>query len=443
MDGAAALARIEHFVILYLENRSFDNLYGLFPGADGLLDDACQLKAPLQRDAEGRLYEKLPGPGGPGSLFDGLANHPFLIDPLISPHETTPDPTHMFFTQQAQINGGAMDRFVAFGSARAFSVGVYDTAKLPLARYAGDFTLCDRFFQSAFGGSFLNHQWLVSARTPSFPSATESLSREPEREPHTPFPVSPTGVFTGEDWSLTSDLYAVNTVQSINWPHDAASEESLLPSQTAPTIGDRLSEAGLSWAWYAGGWDEARAYAAGDPSATYTENVASFQFHHQPFVYFESFKEGAPGRAHLKDERDLLADLAQERLPAVAFVKPVGFDNEHPGYTNLRRGEDHAASLIEAIMQSSAWPTTAVIVTYDENGGFADHVSPPTIDRWGPGARIPALVISPRARKHHVDHTTYETVSVLATLEHRFGLAPLSSRDASAQDLSPAFSLSD
>ena len=120
-------------------------------------------------------------------------------------------------------------------------------------------------------------------------------------------------------------------------------------------------------------------------------------------------------------------------------MKPVGDENEHPGYTDLDQGEQHTAALIEAVRNSPDWKRTAVIVTYDENGGFWDHVSPPVVDRWGPGTRIPTLVISPRARRHFVDHESYDTTSILATIEHRYGLRPLSPRDAEANDLRNAF----
>jgi phospholipase C len=91
------------------------------------------------------------------------------------------------------------------------------------------------------------------------------------------------------------------------------------------------------------------------------------------------------------------------------------------------------------VRQSKDWKDTAVIVTYDENGGFWDHVAPPVVDRWGPGTRVPTLVISPRARRHYVDHESYDTTSILATIERRYGLAPLSPRDAAANDLRHAF----
>ncbi len=95
--------------------------------------------------------------------------------------------------------------------------------------------------------------------------------------------------------------------------------------------------------------------------------------------------------------------------------------------------------LIDAVRNGPDWNDTAIILTYDENGGFWDHVPPPVVDRWGPGSRVPALVISPWAKKHYVDGTQYDTTSILATIEHRWNLAPLTSRDAHAKDMSNSF----
>jgi acid phosphatase len=202
-----------------------------------------------------------------------------------------------------------------------------------------------------------------------------------------------------------------------------------VPPLTNPTIGERLSAKGISWAWYSGGWDAAR---AGHPDPL-------FQFNHQPFAYFANYAPGTRGATHLQDETALYRALATGTLPAVSFVKPDGADNEHPGYANLFDGEAHAAALIERIMHSSAFNSTAIIVTYDENGGFWDHVPPPKLDRWGDGTRVPAIIISPFAKRHSIDHTTYDTTSILALIEKRFGLKPLSHRDAAAAPLLNAF----
>jgi phospholipase C len=107
----------------------------------------------------------------------------------------------------------------------------------------------------------------------------------------------------------------------------------------------------------------------------------------------------------------------------------------------LENAENYAATLIEAVMASRYWPSTAIIVTYDDFGGWFDHVPPPVIDRWGPGGRVPTLIISPFARKGFVDHTLYDTTSILRFIEWRFGLAPLGSRDAQANNLLNAFEL--
>jgi phospholipase C len=85
------------------------------------------------------------------------------------------------------------------------------------------------------------------------------------------------------------------------------------------------------------------------------------------------------------------------------------------------------------------WAHTAIIITYDEHGGFWDHVAPPVVDRWGPGSRVPTLIISPLARKHHVDHHRYDTTSILALIEARWRLAPLTSRDRAADPLTGSF----
>jgi phospholipase C len=164
--------------------------------------------------------------------------------------------------------------------------------------------------------------------------------------------------------------------------------------------------------------------------------------------YFASFAPGtAARRAHLRDEAEFLqAARASKRhckLKPVSFVKPVGAENEHPGYASVSTGSDHLVDLLSAIETSRCAKRTLVIVTYDEFGGAWDHVPPPgqgatsgPHDKWGPGTRIPALVVSPRLRRRFsVDHTRYDTTSILATIERRFGVAPLGPRDAAVNDL--------
>ncbi len=232
---------------------------------------------------------------------------------------------------------------------------------------------------------------------------------------------------------MTPDGYAVNTLYSVYSPHPPDADPArLLPPQMMSTIGDRLNDKGISWAWYSGGWNE----------ALVGKYDRAFQFHHQPFAYFKNYGDGTEGRKkHLKDEDDLIGDIEKGTLPAVAFYKPVGEENEHPGYANVASGDDKVADIIERIRKSPAWTNTAIIVTYDENGGFWDHVAPPRLDRWGPGVRVPTVIVSPLAKRGFIDHTIYDTTSILALIERRFDLPPLAERDAKANGLANAFEL--
>jgi len=431
---------IDHFVVIYLENHSFDNLYGTFPGADGLAnaDPAHTLQTDFSNTVMKCLEQNDPQLTSPplpadacstaqGDPFNShFGNAPFSIDAYVPANMKTRDLVHRYYQNQVQIHGGKNDRFAAASDAKGLAMGVYDTSNLPLADYARRYTLADNFFQGAFGGSFLNHQWLIAARTPAFANA---VSDGGSCDLHSVLGANGMPTKDGALTTVADGDWAVNTIQPFNPPFAAADACRRLPPLNGTTIGDRLTAAGLDWAWYAGGWDKA---VAGSPPAL-------FQFHHQPFAYYSKYAPGTPGRSHLRDETEFIAAAQSGDLPAVSFVKPVGDENEHPGYTDLDQGEQHTAALIEAVRNSPDWKRTAVIVTYDENGGFWDHVSPPVVDRWGPGTRIPTLVISPRARRHFVDHESYDTTSILATIEHRYGLRPLSPRDAEANDLRNAF----
>ncbi len=419
---AKGLEQIDHIVVIYLENRSFDNLFGLFPHAEGL---AQAKKAPLQVDDYGKPYVALPpvfAGKQPDTRFPlNLPNAPFDIADYVKPNQQHPDLTHRFFIHQMQINGGRNDRFAQLSSAGALTMGYYDLSGSALWQYAKEFTLADHFFQAAFGGSFLNHQWLICACTPAFKEAPIEL-RQWKNDTKTGKPIN--------DPTVTDDGYAVGTIQPFNTPFDDTKHGRRLPVQYHATIGDRLSEKGISWAWYSGGWDDAIARRKTD---------GNFQYHHQPFVYYANYAPGSPGRAeHLKDKAQLLSDLGGE-FPHVAFYKPVGSNNQHPGYATLQAADQDVKEVVEAIRSSAIWPRTAIIITYDEFGGFWDHLAPPVIDRWGPGTRIPTIIVSPLAKKGYVDHTQYDTTSILKLIENRFDLEPLSDRDAQAHDLGNAF----
>jgi len=138
----------------------------------------------------------------------------------------------------------------------------------------------------------------------------------------------------------------------------------------------------------------------------------------------------------------MTAAIAEGNLPQVVFYKPTGILNQHPGYADILSGDEHVAELVAKIKASPLWNSTAIIVTYDENGGFWDHVTPPKGDRWGPGSRIPAIIISPYAKRGYVDHTPYDTTSILKLITKRFDLEPLPGVRAGAGDLTAAFDFS-
>jgi acid phosphatase len=285
---------------------------------------------------------------------------------------------------------------------------------------------------------------------------TASCDPGPGRAP------TPPGVLCGD--------YAVNTIQPPYQPYAPGTPlNRRLPPQTAPTIGNRLSDAGVDWAWYSGGWSNADGDVGGPGWTNGTGPTCSdpdtadhavfpncpdklFQYHHQPFNYYATYAPGTAARAaHLRDEQEFL-QLARSSdtscdLKPVSFIKPVGAENEHPGYASVTAGSSHLIRLLRAVERSRCAKDTMVVVTYDEFGGQWDHVRPPgqggkrgPHDVFGPSTRIPALVISPFLRDSFVvDHTQHDTTSVVATIERRFDLAPLNSRDAAVHDLSSVF----
>nr|WP_315429286.1 acid phosphatase [uncultured Albidiferax sp.] len=423
------LAQIGQIVVVYLENRSFDHLFGLYPGANGVPNALAQGLG-VQVDANNQPYAVLPPPladktGKPDARLAGpIPNGPFRLDPKIGLGDTLFSPIHAFWANQRQINGGRNDRFVADGNSGGLLMGTYDGSSLGLWKLAQRFTLADNFFQSAFGGSFLNHFWLVCACTPVYANAPHHIvaldAQGRSAEPDEP------------EAYVTQDGYAVNTMQG-SWLYDPTKKQALLPPQTAPTIGDRLSDKGIPWAYY--GQDFNRAVAATQAG----KGLSTFSYHHQPFIAFKRFIDSeAQRKAHLKDRADFMADAQGGTLPPVSFYKPTGGKNMHPGRGSVAEGDAEATEIVNAVMAGPQWKNTVVIVTTDENGGFWDHAAPPKGDRWGPGSRIPAIIVSPFSEGGRIDHTQYETVSILKLIEDRFGLAPLGTRDAKATSLAKA-----
>jgi phospholipase C len=553
--------RFDHLVVIYEENHSFDNLWGLWPGVNGLNSRSAALRA-RQVDASPRrnplpclfqddvnlaappLDKVCSGTKADGSSFDShFRNKPFAINDVLpppaktcfpsSPAAPTPptngvaapggepggctrDLVHRFYQEQFQIDRGRQDRYVTGSDAAGLAMGYYDTTALPLYQYLNGpdgppYVIEDNFFAGAFGGSFLNHQFLIASRAPLWPggadrsgvqtgcasgtancdlhSIVDGNGMPKAYDLYKPFGVGVANPVVADNpltqagrtplgglcvvaagavrppLGTTCGDYAVNTIQPASQPYmPGTAVGKRLPLLTTPTIGDRMTGKGVTWAWYAGGWADAAGYVGlpgwtnGDDkkcgSNTFTTATypycpdLRFQFHHQPFNYYDKYKPmpDANGRemnpqrrAHLLDEQDFLI-AARVGLANVSFVKPMGAENEHPGYTGVDQGDRHLVELIRAIQASPQWKSTVIVITYDEFGGSWDPVPPPRTDQWGPGTRIPAMVISPLLAKHAaVDHTLHDTTSILALIERHWRLAPLGRRDGAVADLRSAF----
>jgi acid phosphatase len=463
-------ANIKNVVVIYLENRSFNNLFANFPGTASPLS-AAPAAACVQRDRDGSVLPSLPKVWGGmvpntqdigGKKYaikeddvKGLPNGPFkLVDTEGKPLPEaiiTRDLWHLFYQNQMQINGGKNDGFAAWGNTGGMVMGYYgETNKnLGLWKIAEQYTLCDNFFMAAFGGSYLNHQFLISGRVPEYFNAKDTAAKKkiavlddgPTGFRLSTTPDSPASAMDGQphfvnNGAITPDGYAVNTMAPPYQPsyirpafdgdplHADPADAGTLPPQTYDTIGDLLSRKGVSWAWYGGAWQAALDARGGGEKP-------NFQYHHQPFNYFKQFAPGTKAREeHLRDggmgdspiSNKFIADAVAGKLPAVTFYKPQGNLNLHAGYSDIESGDAHIANVIEHLKKSPQFKNMLVVITFDENGGWWDHVAPPKGDRWGPGSRIPAIIISPYAKKGHVDHNFYDTTSIMRFITRLHGL---------------------
>ncbi|MBE7942372.1 MULTISPECIES: acid phosphatase [Ramlibacter] len=461
--AADKLQRVGHVVVIYAENHSFDNMYGLFPGANGIANATPAQYTQLDHDGTPLPELVVFGANGkPDPAFPRMPNKPFRIDaPPVNRPPTTlvPSPIHAFFHNQEQINGGRNNMFAALSTVGGWVMGHYDGSQFRLWHWAQEYTLADNFFMGAFGGSYLNHQYLICACAPRHENAPAAMvarldaNGKLEKKPGSPSArEGAVQVWSSGGGQVTPDGFSVNTSQPPYQPSgvppapggplalaDPAGSKAAgvpVPPQTARTVGDTLSARGIDWAWYAGGYRAALADGMQPPgvkrSVIYVRAPGSpnFQPHHQPFNYYARFAPGTADRErHLKDGEDFLQAIERGTLPPVAFYKPAGVNTQHPSYTDIATGDEHVAGVLEKLRASPQWKDMLVIVTYDENGGYWDHVAPPAGpgwgDRFGPGTRIPTLLVGPMVKRGFIDHTAYDTTSILKFITERFGLEPL------------------
>ena len=302
-----------------------------------------------------------------------------------------PELVHDRRTQQIQYASGRMDGFVRGASADRQNVeravmGYYDDRDVPFYwNVAHDYVLFDRFFAAAPDGSVANHLfWVTGTPGPSSGAAGENA-------------------FSQQDLGDLS------------------------------TIFDRLEERGISWKFYVQDYDPPLGEGAGNTA----DSVQSVRV---PLLAYSRYRNDPRLFSHIADLDQYYEDLETGRLPAVAYIAPAGASEHPPG--RLQAGQTLVRTLITALARSGAWDSSAFMWTYDEWGGWFDHVRPPRVDGASYGFRVPALLVSAYARRDYVDSTQLDTTSILRFIEDNWALEPLAGRDARANSFGRAFDFS-
>ncbi len=296
------------------------------------------------------------------------------------------DLEHREATHESQYRGGAMDGFVfalrAAGKDAETTMGYYDDRDLPYYwNVADEYVLFDRFFSSASGGSIENHMYWIAG--------------VPGREP------GESSQIPAEGWS---DI---------------------------PTIFDRLEDAGISWKFYVQNYNPRITIATpeiGDRGAQIVWN---------PLLAYPRYINDPKLFGKIVDLPEYFEDLANDTLPSVAFIVPSGASEHPPG--SIQAGERFVRTLITGLMTSDSWDSSAFMWTYDDWGGWYDHVPPPSVDEFGYGFRVPALLVSPYAKRGHIDSTELDFTSPLKFIQENWGIEPLAERDRNANNFLDAF----
>ena len=339
--------KINHVVWIIQENRSFDNYFGTFPGADGFPPTTCLPKMPGSKDCVAPFHMPAGAP--------------------------TCDLDHSWRIAHAAINNGRMDGFV-WAEGSPYTMGYYDERDIPSYwKYAHQYALADRFFSSLNGPSLPNHIYTVAAQS----------------------------------GGITDNYLSLEDLEE-----DTDSPEGL----TFPTIVDLMDKAKVSWKYY-------------------VEGTKKPPFHlWNPLPGFKDVRENPERMSKIVGQDEYFRDLQQGTLPQVSYLIPNGPDSEHPTESPTR-GMWYVARLLNALMKSPYWKDSVVFVTWDDYGGFYDHVFPHDVDAFGFGPRVPMIIISPYAKPAYISHVEYDFTSVLKFIEVRWGMYHLTTRDREAADM--------
>ena len=413
-------SQLQHLIFIVQENHSFDNYFGTYPGANGITLDTAIPVDPNQTSlgyarpfhlnvAQPILIwgdELPPGVADPDDFQAQQANTsaPYHFDS----ESITHDLSHAWKVAHEAYDNGKMDGFVA-AEGSTLTMGYYDRTDIPYYwDYANQYVLDDNFFSSLMGPSFPNHLYIASGT-------------------NGPTNLPPLCLQTPCKWILNGHVVD-NPPSGYNWQG---------VSLDWSTLAQELTGANVSWAWYDG---EAR------PTKPNIWDVLPL------FTYFQD----NPNQLveHVQRTQAFVNAVQNGQLPAVSWIIPGGWvppaypaachgqsPSEHPP-ARSDCGMDYVSYLVNQVMQSQYWQSSAIIITWDDYGGFYDHVPPPQVDAFGEGFRVPTLVISPWAKHDFIDHTQYEFASLLRLAEVTFNVPTLGTRDVAANDMMNSFDFS-
>jgi phospholipase C len=378
---------IDHVFIIVKENHTFDNFFGSFPGANGAMQ-ARDSKGSLQPLVRPWTDMDLPGMNDWGSAHadwnHGRMDH-FDLGQVNSLFAVVALAFHGPFVRYAPTTG--------MGGAAAY---YWELARTGV--------LCDNYFTSEMGPSDPNHLYLYAA------SAGNVVAN---RNSNTTQVLLPNGQIVSHSGHLT-------------------------PAEVPTSLLNELEKKGLTW----------RIHREADNTANQgplVQLLAGF-IKGDETIHMLDVATGLPdfNTNYVETtnlDENLASLLAQGNAGNVTWIKPYCFTSEHPGIAGVAWGADWTRSIVNAIGQSSYWPHCAIFVTWDDYGGFYDHVPPPQVDALGLGFRVPCIVVSPYAKKSYVDHKQYEHSSVVKFAENTFGIPPMTARDAAADGMSGAFDM--
>jgi phospholipase C len=422
---------IKNFIYIIQENHSFDNYFGTFPGANGIPTGT-----------------KLPSyPGGPAKTPVFRQTNP-----------STRDISHSWVASKLAYDNGKMDGFLW----AEWPTGLkYYGQAIPVPTPDPNLVIItpNKTSKKASAGVRTSDGQVVSPlgfaddeddNAPDIEEQNRQLNTNEAVASGTPDPhTRPTYVknsISYYDFRILPNYWEYARKYTLcdaffssilgdsepNHLYSVAAQSGALAynvkkSETAQflfsTLIDRLTPGQVTWKYY-----NAKTVAT-DPGVW------------NPLPAFPAIGNNPELLSHIVSTTEFYKDLQNGTLPQVCWLVPHGVQSEHPPQ-DIRKGMWHVTSLVNAVMHSPYWATCAIIIVWDDSGGFYDHVPPPSVDKFGFGFRVPAIVISPYARPGTVVHTTYDMTSPLKTIEAAFGLASLTGRDASANNMLDCFNFS-